>query len=47
MTGGEKVVVGRVGRPHGLDGSFFVEEPSDDDRWFETGARLLKVKGIS
>ena len=45
MTGGEKVVVGRVGRPHGLDGSFFVEEPSDDDRWFETGARLL-VEGV-
>jgi len=45
LTGGEKVVVGRVGRPHGLDGSFFVEEPSDDDRWFETGARLL-VEGV-
>jgi len=33
--------VGRVGRPHGLDGSFFVEAPSDDARWFEVGARLL------
>jgi len=33
--------VGRVGRPHGLDGAFFVEEPSDDPRWFEKGARLL------
>jgi 16S rRNA processing protein RimM len=35
-----RVVVGRVGRPHGLDGSFFVEQPSDDGRWFRTGARL-------
>jgi len=33
--------VGKVGRPHGLDGAFFVEEPSDDGRWFEKGARLL------
>ena len=30
-----------MGRPHGLDGAFFVEEPSDDPRWFETGGRLL------
>jgi 16S rRNA processing protein RimM len=35
-----RVVVGKVGRPHGLDGSFFVEQPSDDARWFTTGARL-------
>ena len=35
-----RVVVGRVGRPHGLDGSFFVEEPSDDARWFAAGVRL-------
>jgi len=35
-----RIVVGRVGRPHGLDGAFFVEEPSDDDRWFETGSHL-------
>ena len=41
MTGPERVVVGRVGRPHGLDGAFFVEEPSDDPRWFATGTRLL------
>jgi 16S rRNA processing protein RimM len=33
--------VGRVGRPHGLDGAFFVEDPSDDPRWFQQGARLL------
>jgi 16S rRNA processing protein RimM len=35
-----RVVVGRVGRPHGLDGAFFVEEPSDDERWFRAGSRL-------
>jgi 16S rRNA processing protein RimM len=35
------VAVGRVGRPHGLDGSFVVEDASDDPRWFAVGARLL------
>ena len=35
-----RVVVGRVGKPHGLDGAFFVERASDDGRWFATGARL-------
>ena len=35
-----RVVIGRVGRPHGLDGAFFVEQPSDDSRWFKVGARL-------
>jgi 16S rRNA processing protein RimM len=34
------VVVGRVGRPHGLDGSFFVEEPSERAENFATGATL-------
>jgi 16S rRNA processing protein RimM len=37
----DRVVVGRVGRPHGLDGAFFVESPSDDERWFKVGSRLL------
>ena len=41
MTGSGLVLVGRVGRPHGLDGSFFVEDASEDDRWFEPGAKLL------
>jgi 16S rRNA processing protein RimM len=36
----EFVSVGRVGRPHGLDGSFFVERPSDDPDRFAVGARL-------
>jgi 16S rRNA processing protein RimM len=41
LTSEDRVLIGRVGRPHGLDGAFFVEEPSDDSRWFERGARLL------
>jgi len=32
------VVVGRVGKPHGLDGSFFVEQASDDPKRFSVGA---------
>ena len=35
------VRIGRVGRPHGIDGAFFVEQPSDDDRWWKTGATFL------
>jgi 16S rRNA processing protein RimM len=35
------VDVGRVGRPHGLDGSFVVEQPSDDPDRFAPGAQLL------
>jgi 16S rRNA processing protein RimM len=34
------VIVGRVGRPHGLDGSFVVERPSENEALFETGASL-------
>ena len=37
----ELVPVGRVGRPHGLDGAFVVERPSDDDRRYEIGGVLL------
>ena len=40
----ELVPVGRVGRPHGLDGSFFVEGPSDRDEVFARGA-VLYVDG--
>ena len=36
----EWVAVGRVGRPHGLDGSFVVEEASDDPDRFAPGARV-------
>lgn len=35
------VPIGRVGRPHGLDGAFVVERASDDDRRWEVGAVLL------
>jgi 16S rRNA processing protein RimM len=35
------VVVGRVGRPHGVDGSFFVEGASDAPERFAPGASLL------
>jgi 16S rRNA processing protein RimM len=41
----DRVVVGRVGKPHGLDGSFFVEDASEDERWFAVGARLLAGDG--
>lgn len=36
-----RVNIGRVGRPHGIDGSFVVEQASDDARWWKVGARLL------
>jgi 16S rRNA processing protein RimM len=35
------VRVGRVGRPHGLDGAFVVEDASEDARRFATGATLV------
>ena len=41
----ERVLVGRVGKPHGLDGSFVVEDASEDERWFAVGARLLVGDG--
>jgi 16S rRNA processing protein RimM len=37
----ELVPVGRVGKPHGLDGSFFVEGASEHEERFEVGARLF------
>jgi 16S rRNA processing protein RimM len=36
----ELVSVGRVGKPHGLDGSFFVEHGSEDEQRFAVGATL-------
>ena len=35
------VPVGRVGRPHGLDGSFVVEGSSEDPERFAVGARVV------
>jgi len=40
----EPVRVGRVGKPHGLDGSFFVEQASEDEERFAEGA-TLRVDG--
>jgi 16S rRNA processing protein RimM len=36
----ELVTVGRVGRPHGLDGSFFVENASERPEAFAVGATV-------
>jgi 16S rRNA processing protein RimM len=35
------VPIGRVGRPHGLDGAFVVERPSADERRWRVGATIL------
>jgi 16S rRNA processing protein RimM len=40
------VTVGRVGKPHGLDGSFVVEHPSEDDERFTAGV-VLQAGGES
>ncbi len=37
----EVVRIGRVGRPHGVDGAFVVEDASEDPARFEVGAELL------
>lgn len=37
----ELVSIGRVGKPHGLDGSFFVEGPSERKDVFAAGSTLL------
>lgn len=39
------VEVGRVGKPHGLAGAFFVERASSDPERFAVGAQLL-VEGV-
>jgi 16S rRNA processing protein RimM len=41
LSSNDTVLVGRVGRPHGLDGSFFVERASTTPERFEVGARVL------
>jgi 16S rRNA processing protein RimM len=40
-VGSDLVQVGRVGRPHGLDGGFFVEGASERKGVFAKGAKLL------
>jgi 16S rRNA processing protein RimM len=37
----DTVAVGRVGKPHGLDGSFFVEEASEEPNRFARGVELV------
>ena len=37
----DAVVIGRVGRPHGVDGAFVIEGASDDPARFEVGATLV------
>jgi len=39
-TGDGFVVVGRIGKPHGLDGSFVVEDASAEAERFAVGAEL-------
>jgi 16S rRNA processing protein RimM len=41
LTAEETVVVGRVGKPHGLGGAFVVEDASEDVSRFAVGATLL------
>jgi 16S rRNA processing protein RimM len=41
MTDGERVLVGRVGKPHGLNGAFAVEHASEEPERFAVGATLL------
>jgi 16S rRNA processing protein RimM len=36
-----RVQIGKVGKPHGIDGAFFIEQPSADDRWWKVGSRFL------
>jgi 16S rRNA processing protein RimM len=36
----EFITIGRVGKPHGLDGSFVVEQGSEDPKRFEPGTVL-------
>ena len=45
MTDGPDVPIGRVGRPHGLDGAFVVDGASDDERRWTVGAQLF-VDGV-
>ena len=39
--GSDLVPIGRVGKPHGLDGSFFVDGPSERAEVFAAGAVLF------
>jgi len=41
----ELIVIGRVGKSHGLDGSFVVEDASETRELFAVGAKLLVEGG--
>jgi 16S rRNA processing protein RimM len=41
MNAPDTVAVGRVGKSHGLDGSFVVEDASETPERFEVGAELI------
>ncbi len=43
MTGGERIVAGRVGRAHGLDGSFHVTRPGPG---LLCAGRIVSVAGV-
>ena len=43
--GSDLVPIGKVGKPHGLDGSFFVEGPSDRPDAFARG-NVVHVDGV-
>jgi len=45
LSGTDRVTVGRVGKSHGLDGSFVVEHASETRELFAKGATLL-VEGV-
>jgi 16S rRNA processing protein RimM len=36
-----RVQIGKVGKPHGIDGAFFIEQPSADERWWKVGSTFL------
>jgi 16S rRNA processing protein RimM len=40
VTGEDLVAVGRVGRPHGVDGAFVIEQASEDETRFAVGATI-------
>jgi 16S rRNA processing protein RimM len=44
-VGSDLVPIGKVGKPHGLDGSFFVEDPSERPEAFARGA-IVHVDGV-
>lgn len=44
-TAADLVEVGRVGRPHGIDGAFVVERGSDEDARYAVGS-ILYVDGV-